>query len=146
MTPEVAELDALLAEAERKLAASQLGPGAGFHSMPIVFVIGPEGSTKTTVVLKSGLEPELLAGQVFQDDTVIPTGLANIWYAGRTVFVEPGQRLRADHGLWTELLHRMRSRNGSPRAAIVCYGCENFHRPDWAEALGEAGRQLRAKL
>ncbi len=139
-------LGALLDEAGRKLSSSELGSEAGFHSLPAVFVIGPEGSAKTTLVVNSGLDPELLAGQVFQEDHIVSTGLVNVWYAGQTVFVEPGPSLRADQNLWMELLQRMRSPVGAPRAAIVCFGCDNFSKPGAVEAAGEAARHLRAKL
>ena len=69
------ELDTLLAEAEAKLGSSRLVPGASFGALPVIFLVGPQGGTKTSTIVNSGLEPELLAGQVFQDTAVDPDAL-----------------------------------------------------------------------
>src|SRR5438874_11644645 len=65
-TPEVSsgdELAQILREAEEKLGASKLGQGARFNHLPVVFLVGGPGATKTTAMVHSGLDPELLAGQ-----------------------------------------------------------------------------------
>src|ERR1700731_5229141 len=59
------DLDALVREAVRRLKHSTLGRGSNLGSLPLVFVLGDSGSTKTTVLLHSALDPELLAGQVY---------------------------------------------------------------------------------
>src|ERR1700686_5096088 len=74
------DLDALVREAIRRLKHSTLGRGTNLGSLPLVFVLGDAGSTKTTVLLHSALDPELLAGQVYRDNEVLPTSTANIWY------------------------------------------------------------------
>ena len=66
-----------------------------FGALPVLLVVGPEASTKTTTVVRSGLDPELLAGDVFRGETVAPTTGVNLWY-------------RAKHG-------RRRSRRSAPR-------------------------------
>ena len=58
------EIEALVKAAESKLAAARAGK---IGSLPAIFVIGEPGSTKTSTVVHSGLEAELLAGQVYQD-------------------------------------------------------------------------------
>src|SRR5689334_18646017 len=65
--PESGEIDALVREAEGKLAAARSGK---IGSLPAIFLIGEPGSTKTSTVVHSGLDPELLAGQVYQENTV----------------------------------------------------------------------------
>ena len=55
------ELDLLLNDANRKLRESQQG-AKSLESLPLVYILGDLGSAKTTMVLQSGLEPELLAG------------------------------------------------------------------------------------
>jgi len=66
------DLDALVREAMRRLKQSTLGRGTDLSGLPIVFVVGDSGATKTTVVIHSALDPELLAGQVYRDNEVLP--------------------------------------------------------------------------
>ncbi len=55
-----AEIDFNFAEASKRMQAGKGVKQLG--ALPAVFVIGDSGSAKTTVISKSGLEPELLAG------------------------------------------------------------------------------------
>src|SRR5579863_8182793 len=64
------DVDVLLKQAEQKLATSNLGPEARFRTLPVFFLTGPPGAAKTSTVLQSGLEPELLAGNVYQEGAV----------------------------------------------------------------------------
>ena len=80
------EVDFLVRDAEIKLAASRLAQGSKLGNLPLLFVMGEQGSTKTTVLVNSGLEPELLAGQVYQDNGIAPTRSANLSLANGTIF------------------------------------------------------------
>ena len=148
------EIDALVREAENRLAASNLAKGAKLNNMPLVFVIGDTASTKTSSILHSGLDPELLAGSVYQDTTVVPTRLANIWFARGMIFVEAGGRLLAEPPRWMHLLQRLRPGRllsavrgeQAPRAAIVCFDAETFVRAGAADALTVASRNLQQRL
>ena len=103
------ELSQLLNEAEERLRSSNLGKGARFASLPALFVIGARGSTKTTTIVQSGLDPELLAGHVYQEGNVVaPTRFVNAWFARQWVFVEAGAATLADASQWSKLIHRMR--------------------------------------
>ncbi len=51
------EIDALVREAEAKLAASQMGKGATIGTLPVVLVIGDQGTAKTSTILNSGWSP-----------------------------------------------------------------------------------------
>src|ERR1035438_9765896 len=73
------EIDALVREAERRLSTSKQGDR--LIGMPIFFLVGDTGSTKTSVMLNAGLEPELLAGLVYRDNNLVPTRTANLWFA-----------------------------------------------------------------
>ena len=53
---------------------------ASFGALPVLLVVGPTGATKTTTIVRSGLDPELLAGDVFRGETVAPTQAVNLWY------------------------------------------------------------------
>src|SRR5919108_1981119 len=57
------EIDPLLASARSHLAAARIARKASFDRLPVVLLIGPSGSTKTTLVLQSGIDAELLAGE-----------------------------------------------------------------------------------
>ncbi len=150
------ELSELLNAAEERLRSSNLGRGARFASLPALFVIGPRGSTKTTTIMQSGLDPELLAGQVYQEGNIVaPTRFVNAWFARRWVFVEAGAAALADAGQWAKLIRRMRpgplqeaARKGaqSPRAALVCFDCEEFLKARGAESAAASARDLRDKL
>jgi len=140
------EIDSLVRDAEGRLASSNLAQGAKLSNLPVVFVIGEPGSTKTSTLLNSGLDPELLAGNVYQDNAVAPTRVANIWFARGMVFVEAGGKLLSEPGRWARLLQRLQPRGQAPRAALLCFDAETFTRPGSAESLTAAARTLQARL
>jgi type VI secretion system protein ImpL len=148
------EIDSLVREAENRLATSNLAKGAKLMNLPVVFVIGDFSSTKTSTIVNSGLDPELLAGSIYQDTSIIPTRLANIWFARRMIFVEAGGKLLAEPQRWLHLLQRLRPgrlasairSEQAPRAAIVCFDAETFARPGAADALATASRTLQKRL
>jgi type VI secretion system protein ImpL len=53
------EADHWIREANARLAQSK--DGAGIANLPMIFVAGDRGTAKTSTILNSGLEPELLA-------------------------------------------------------------------------------------
>ena len=145
------EIDTLVREAERRLAASKQGDRLG--NMPVFFLVGDTGSTKTSVMVNAGLEPELLAGLVYRDNNLVPTRTANLWFARRTIFVEAGGKLPAEPAKWVRLIRKLQPRAGvaskgaqAPRAVLVCYDSENFTRPGAQESATAAARNLRTRL
>lgn len=152
-TAGVDELDAPLRAAEARL--KDAGARSGARGMPLLVVVGPAGSTKTTSVVYSGLEPELLAGEVFHGDGIGPTPGVNVWYTHRTLLVEMGGKLVGAPSRWGRLIRRLRPRTlratltgrpQAPRAAVVCYSCEEFLKPGGGEAVPAAARELRTLL
>lgn len=152
-TEEGRDIDAALAAARSRLARSRV-PG-GIQGLPVVLVVGPEGSAKTTTVVRSGLEPELLAGEVYQGETIAPTRLVNLWYSQRALFIEAGGRVTADAGRWQRLMHHLQPRRlraalaggaQAPRVALVCMSCEELLRADRGESVPAAARSLRTRL
>src|SRR5438093_5576871 len=152
-----AEIDRLLATARAQLAAAKpAGAKDGrVGKLPVVLVLGPEGSTKTTAVVRSGLEPELLAGEVFRGDTVMATPAANLWYAQGTVFAEAGGPLLGSKERWQRFVRALRPQSllaaltgkpQAPRLAVVCYGCDEFVKPGSGESVPAAARLLRERL
>lgn len=140
--------------ARGKLAGLVRGKGS-FDSLPVTLVVGPRQATKTTLVANSGLDPELLAGEVYRGDLVAPTSMVNLWYAGETVWVEAGGPLLEDATRWEKLgrllkprrLGAVLGRGGQPpRQAVVCISCESFQVSGASEALPATARALRDRL
>ena len=149
------DIDRLVHEAEKKVAGSRLGKGAKLSGLPAIFVLGDTGSGKTSTVLNSGLDPELLAGQIYQEGNVVPTAAVNLWFARKSVFVEAAGKIAADPKPWTRLLHRLSpspfqsifgTNTQAPRAAIVCLDCEKLVKLSGPDALVGSARTIRARL
>jgi len=149
------DVDVLVRDASAKVAAARLAAGAKLASLPTVFVLGETGSGKTSAVDQSGLDAELLAGQVYQEASIVPTRVANIWFARKTVFVEAGGPLMDDPASWVRLVkHFIPGSLGSvfgggskaPRAAVVCVDCEKLVRESALEKIVAQARKVRARL
>ena len=152
---DTANLEALVKSAEARLkqgkaAAKSLG------AMPLVYILGDENAGKTQTVLQSGMDAELLAGQVNRDGLVPPTELANIWFTQHSAVVEAGGTLLRQPGLWYRLIQLTApSKFGAAlskdalqptRAAVVCVSTERLVTAKAGEmaALGQAlNEQLR---
>ena len=67
--------------------------------MPLIYVIGDENSAKTQTVLQSGLDPELLVGNVFQDGLIVPTHWPISGWQGTTSSSKPAVRCCGNPGL-----------------------------------------------
>ena len=149
------DLDALVQEAVRRLKHSTLGRGTNLGSLPLVFVLGDSGSTKTTVLIHSALDPELLAGQVYRDNQVLETSNANIWYTRQAIFVDPAGSMMGQADRWRRLVRLLQpgrfsaaigKRAPAPRAAIVCFDCETFLQPGASETAVSAARRFSVRL
>ena len=153
--PVAADIDAAMLAARTQLARTGRGRGTAVGTLPVVLVLGPAGSSKTTLVVRSGLDPELLAGDVFRGDVVAPTPAANLWYSGNVVFAEAGGKLLAEPPRWLRFVHHLQPRRAAavvgrgaqaPRVAVVCYSCEELVKPGGAPAVQGAARMLRERL
>src|SRR5579864_2727259 len=149
------DLDTLVREAVRRLKHSTLGRGTNLGSLPLVFVMGDAASTKTTVLIHSALDPELLAGQVYRDNEVLPTSSANIWYTRQAIFVDPAGSMMGQADRWRRLVRLLQpgrfsaalgKRVQAPRAAIVCFDCETFLQPGASETAVSAARRMSTRL
>ncbi len=148
------EVDLLVRDAVRKLKNSPMGRAASLRNLPLIFLVGDPASAKTTTIIHSALDPELLAGQVYQDNAILPTRVANFWYTRQAVFVDGGGGLFSQPDLWRRLIRLVQpgriasagSRQQAPRAAIVCFDCESFLRPGAPEATLSAARRLGTRL
>jgi type VI secretion system protein ImpL len=151
----VDELQKSLVAAEKKLATAKVAPAGALGKLPVVLMLGGAGSTKTSSVVRSGLDVELLVGDVFRDDAVVATRGANVWFGRNTLFVEPGRDVADDANRWRWFMRRLQparlkgalsSGQQAPRVAVVCYSCEGLTAANAAESAAVAARALRDRL
>lgn len=148
------DLESLLRDAERRLASAQRTGPKSLHSLPLLYLLGEANSAKTTTLIKSGLDPELLAGQVYRDQDVVATPVVNLWFANSCAFVEAGDALRKAPALWSRLIRKSRPRAARSamgkvapvRAAVVCASTELFLGASAADASLAAARATNQML
>ena len=152
---DTANLDALVKSAEARMKQGK-GSAKSLGAMPLVYILGDENAGKTQTVLQSGLDAELLAGQVSRDGLVPPTALANIWYTSQSAVVEAGGTLLRQPGLWYRLISLTApSKLGAAlskgalqptRAAIVCVSTERVLANNSVETVRALGQALNEQL
>jgi type VI secretion system protein ImpL len=148
------DFDLALRDAARKLGTSQQGGPKTLDRLPLLYVLGDANSAKTATVLQSGLNPELLAGQVYRSGDIIPTPSLNLWYTASGVVVEIGESVRNDANLLGKLVRRTRAKvyraalgsGAAPRAAVVCVSMEQFQGANAAQNSTASARALGGKL
>jgi type VI secretion system protein ImpL len=150
------ELDQLLREANTRFSQSSIGQGQTIANLPLVFVVGDRGTSKTTSVLQSGIVPELLAGQIYQQgNEIVPTRTGNFWFARGFAFVEAGGAILGDPASWARLVKglqpgKIKSLVGkggqAPRGVLLCVSLESFMAPGASGALETASRYLNTRL
>jgi len=154
-TAAVPEVDHLIKEADTRLSQSKGQQGATIGNLPLIFIIGDQGTTKTSVVVHSGLEPELLAGQVYAGTEIASTTSGNVWFARDAVFVEAGGKLLAKPDSWLRLIKKLQpgklksvmgKGQQAPRGVLLCFDCEAFTKQGAAEQLAATSRYLQARL
>ena len=128
-----------------------------FDAKPIVLVLGSQGSCKTTVVMRSGTDPQLLAGDAppAQGEAPKSTPNANVWLVRDAVLAEPGADVLADAARWRRFVRALRGPRvaaafgrgaAPPRAAVVCVSCDHFYSGAAGEHLEGLGRLTRERL
>lgn len=149
------DIDVLVANAAKRLQNSPLPQKHALDSLTTVFLLGDTGSTKTSVVMNSGLEPELLAGQIFQDTTVVPTRIANLLFNKQALLVDVSGEMMGQQGRWQQLLRRLQrgkftsafgGKEQPLRAAVVCFNCEEFLQAGANERVLASARKLASRL
>src|SRR4051812_15936164 len=97
------DIDTLVGAARARL------PRGAFDAKPLVLVAGIEGSCKTTVVTRSGMDAQLLSGDATAGhDAPAKTAAANLWVARDTVIAEAGGTVLADGDRWRRLARGLR--------------------------------------
>ena len=154
-TPDAINLSALLRDADARIRQAGRAGAKSLAALPLIYVVGDENSAKTQTVLQSGLEPELIAGNVSRDGTIVPTQLANVWLAGNYVLVEAGGALLRQPPLWVRLLKAtIPARLGSvfgdsrlpARSVVVCVSIERILAPNTSEQIRALAQTLNERL
>lgn len=152
--PGGADLESMLRDAERRLATAQRTGPKSLDALPLLYILGEANSAKTTAVIKSGLDPELLAGQIYRDQDVIATPVVNLWYANGCAFAEAGDAVRKTPALWSRLIRKTRpkasrsaiGKQAPVRAAVVCVSTELFLGAAASDAALAAARSANQML
>jgi type VI secretion system protein ImpL len=115
-------VESRLRDAAQALKGRHLKPLSRF---PVLLVLGEPESGKTTTVVKSGLRPELLAGNDYSGADVVPTESLNCWLIEGAIAIEPGWSVQGVPAEWGSLIKRVTLRRLSgaagPLAVLVCF-------------------------
>jgi type VI secretion system protein ImpL len=144
----------LLDDANRKLRTAQHQGPKSLNALPLLYLLGEAGSAKTTIVLRSGLDPELIAGSAPREGDVSPTPLLNLWFTRQVAILEAGQAIRQSASMLDRLIARTRPKayrstfgSSAPvRAAVVCVSAEQFLAADAPTSSLAAARAVGAQL
>ncbi|MGN6392865.1 MAG: ImcF-related family protein [Gemmatimonadales bacterium] len=148
------EVDAAMAAARSRLKASRLSGTRALQRLPTVLLLGAEGSGKSSSVVRSQLETELLTGDVFRGELIAPTRIVNLWYTREGLIMEAGGRLLSDPPRWLRVLQHLQPRRARSafwgaaqpaRAVMVCVSCEDLLKGG-TDAVSAAARTLRSRL
>lgn len=148
----VKRIDESFADAGRRLKRAKR-PKIG--ASKALVLMGPAGSTKTSLIERSELGVDLLVGEVNRGEEIIPTAVANIWAGGDSIIIEAGPEVVDDEASWKRLVRRLRPKRWAPtlgrgalppRAAIVCVPIHEFLTPDAMEYGRHTAAALRDRL
>ena len=147
------ELDLLLNDANRKLRASQQGAKT-LDLLPLVYILGEQGAAKTSMVMRSGLDPEFLAGTLPREGEMLSTPVVNVWFTQQAAMVEAGTSVRQSSQLFARLIDRTRpsayrsafGTGAASRAAVVCVSADQVLAADGGTSLLAAARATGAHL
>ncbi|WP_373061134.1 ImcF-related family protein [Gemmatimonas sp.] len=145
--------DVLLAIA----AARARLPRGAFFNRAMVLVLGPEGGAKTTMIARSGGDPELLAGDApaATTDAPTPTKTANVWALSQAVITELGGALLTDARRWSKVVRALRAPrvaaavgqgDAAARAIVLCVPCDLFYAGGNGQQLELLAQSLRQRL
>ena len=151
----VDEVDTAINTARKRLVAAKLSDKTRLSQLPLILCIGPSDSAKTSILIRSGLDPDLLTGEVQRGDAIVATRGVNLWYSNKTILLEAGGRLVSDQHRFSRLIRHIQpgrtsavlsSGRQAPRIAIVTLSAEDLVRPGGGEQVLTHARELRARL
>ena len=132
-------------------------PRGAFFNRAMVLVLGPEGGAKTTMIARSGGDPELLAGDAPAAFTDAPTSTktANVWALSQAVITELGGSLLTDAPRWAKVVRALRAPRvaaavgqgeAAARAIVLCVPCDLFYVGGNGQQLEQLAQSLRQRL
>ncbi len=148
------DIDYLVRAAESKLRSSRAAGGT-IGKLPAIVLLGETGTGKTSIALHSGLEPEHLAGQIFEAGAVAPTQSINLWFARQAILAEAAGSLASDPARWLHFIRRLApsklgsvlgGRRQAARAAVVCFDCDTFVKSASVDSIMASAKMLQARL
>ena len=149
---EAPEIGDHLSTATRRLVASGVASKKGLKTLPVMLVMGPGQSAKTSVVQQSGLEIDFLAGDGEGGEPPPSTPNLNLWLSRDTVLLEAGENASRSSGGWDRVLNALRTgfwagmgKEQPARAALVCLGTEWIMNKDRGEVQSLA-KAIRERL
>ena len=148
------EVDVLLIDANRKLRNAKQQGAKPLDGLPLLYLLGEAGSAKTSLVMRSGLDPELIAGSAPREGDVSPTPILNLWFTRQAAILEAGETVRQAPGALQRMIARTRPKayrstfgSGAPaRAAVVCVSVEQFLVADAATSSVASARVIAGQL
>ena len=147
------EIDHRTREALACLRAMTSDRRRNFGDHALVLLLGMPGTTKTSILRNSALDPDLLSGHVEQDGGVLPTTSVNFFYTRLAVFVDVGGPLLEIEGAVRRVLARLepnnlsravRSGQPAPRSVMVCVDCETLQQG--TQSAASVARKLNHAL
>ena len=150
---ESGDIDLFLNDVNRKLRNSQRGVKT-LDELPLIYILGQSGAAKTTTILQSGMDAELVAGTASQSADQPPTETLNLWFTGTAALLEVGSTIRENAAKIGRLIQRTRARayrsafgaGAAPRAAIVCVSMDQLLAQDGGAAVLASARAANADL
>jgi len=148
-----AEINLHFAEAAKRMRTAR--GVKQIAALPVVFMLGNAGSAKTNLLVNAGIDAELLAGQAFEEATVIPTRSVNFWYGCGTLFVDPAGAVLADAAVRRRLFRKFAaahlhslfpSKTPPARSVVLTVDCGTFFQSGGAETLAATARHFQAVL
>ncbi len=132
-------------------------PRRNLTSLPLLLVVGPEGSVKTSLVARSGGDPELLAGAAPSQPTDLPapTTAATVWAMQQSIVIELTSKLLTDATRWAKVLRSLRAPRAAaavgkgeaaPRSILVCVPCDLFYDGSSGQQLSTLATLMRQRL
>ncbi|HLG98911.1 MAG TPA: type VI secretion system membrane subunit TssM [Bryobacteraceae bacterium] len=164
--PQDEELDALIREANERLAAASTNANQRVKwtigKLPLYLVVGLESAGKTSTISNSGVDAKLLAGESYRETSVVPTKLCNFWLASGAIFADVSGRIFSNDPVrWENLVralgyssnapildriwHGRRQANHLRGVLLVCDATSFLGSPD-PEKLAALSRKLQDRL
>lgn len=156
---QIDEIAAVIGSAERHLPSSGIAGRNSLRELPLAIILGRPGSGKSTAVMRSALELDLLAGSAGQSSgperVPAPTSTLNIWFSRGIGLVEVGWPVISDGRKWATLVDELQPRRllaavsggrQTPRVVVVCVSAEELVAKDAPERTQALIREMRGPL